>query len=124
MFLQFKQYQNINIKNQKKMTLTNIISNLETKQLYLLKNTTMDKKTFKKGIKIYNYHPLKNGLISINFAYILDKNTRSASKKIVIEKNGGALNSLYIHKCEKNDRKKVQKLQPFVFYRTKRYKTN
>ena len=59
----------------------------------------MTKKEFKKTVQIYRSHNLKNGFISITFAYILNETCKSVSKTVEIEKFGGALNSLYLFKC-------------------------
>ena len=57
----------------------------------------MTKEEFKKTVKIHKSHTLKNGFISITYAYVLGNNTVSAENKIVAYKNGGAFNSLYIY---------------------------
>lgn len=58
----------------------------------------MTKLEFSKTVRIFRSHELKSGMISITFSYILTESCQSISKKIEIEKCGGALNSLYIHK--------------------------
>ena len=58
----------------------------------------MTKHEFSKTVEIYRYHNLKNGFISITFAYVYNQSLKTTSKTIKIEKNGGALNSLYIYK--------------------------
>jgi len=60
----------------------------------------MKKSEFKTTVKIYKSHTLKNNFISITYAYILGNNTVSEESTIEIEKEGGALNSLYIHLCK------------------------
>ena len=60
----------------------------------------MTKKEFRKTVKIYRSHTLKNNFISITYATILDSNTVSDETTIEIENNGGALNSLYIFHCK------------------------
>lgn len=54
-------------------------------------------KEFKTGVRVYKSHPIKNNLISITYATVLGANTVSTQKTIVIEKNGGALYSLFNH---------------------------
>ena len=60
----------------------------------------MKKSEFKNTVKIYKSHNLKNNFISITYASILGNNTVSEESTIEIEKEGGALNSLYIHLCK------------------------
>ena len=57
----------------------------------------MTKKEFSKTIRIYKSHNLKNDYISVTYATVLSPNTVSEETTIEIEKNGGALNSLYIY---------------------------
>jgi hypothetical protein len=49
---------------------------------------------FKKRVKIYKTHKLKNDFISINYAYFLGNNCISAPSKVKIEKVGTPYNSL------------------------------
>jgi|15BtaG_2_1085339.scaffolds.fasta_scaffold09810_3 hypothetical protein len=56
----------------------------------------MTKSEFKKGVKIYKSHPLKNGLISVTYAMRLNSTTVTTESTTIIEKNGGALNSLFV----------------------------
>jgi len=60
----------------------------------------MTKKEFRKTVKIYRSHTLKNNFISITYATILDSNTVSDETTIEIENKGGAMNSLYIYLCK------------------------
>jgi len=60
----------------------------------------MKKSEFKTKVKIYKSHNLKNNFISITYASLLGNNTVSKESTIEIEKEGGALNSLYIHLCK------------------------
>ena len=57
----------------------------------------MNKSEFKNHVQIYKSHPLKNGFISVTYASVLGQNTVSTESTIEIEKDGGALNSLYKH---------------------------
>lgn len=57
----------------------------------------MTKNQFKQTVRIYKHHILANGLISITYAHVLGRNTVSSERTIIIDKNGGALNSLYIY---------------------------
>ena len=57
----------------------------------------MEKSEFKKTVKIYKIHNLKNNFISITYAYILGNNTVSEKTTIEAYKNGSALNSLHIY---------------------------
>ena len=57
----------------------------------------MNKSEFKNHVKIYKSHPLKNGFISVTYASILGRGAVSTESTIEIEKDGGALNSLYKH---------------------------
>ena len=59
----------------------------------------MKKQEFRKTVRIYKSHSLKNGLISITYCDILGPNTISVEKTVIAEKQGGALNSLYIFEC-------------------------
>lgn len=52
---------------------------------------------FKKEVKIYKSHKLKNGFISITYSVVLDPDTVSTEITIKIENKGGALHSLYAH---------------------------
>lgn len=58
----------------------------------------MTKKEFSKTVKIYKFHLLKNGFISINYCTIISSNSCTVQETVCIEKKGGALNSLYLHK--------------------------
>ena len=60
----------------------------------------MKKSEFKTTVKIYKSHNLKNNFISITYASVLGNDTVSKESTIEIEKEGGALNSLYIHLCK------------------------
>lgn len=60
----------------------------------------MNKQEFKSTVKIYKSHTLKNNFISITYSTILDSNTVSTETTIEIEKDGGALNSLYVYCCK------------------------
>lgn len=60
----------------------------------------MNRHNFYKTVKIYKSHKLANGFISITYASILGNNTVSEEITVRIEKDGGALNSLYVHHCE------------------------
>lgn len=57
----------------------------------------MTKKEFAKTVKIYKSHKLKNGLISVTYAYRLGDDTVSTQHTVAIEDKGGALTSLYNH---------------------------
>jgi len=57
----------------------------------------MTKSEFKKGVIIYKSHPLKNGLISVTYAVRLNSTTVTTESTTIIEKNGGALNSLFVN---------------------------
>ena len=57
----------------------------------------MEKSEFAKGVKIYKSHLLKNGFISITYANVLSPSTVTTETTVEIEKNGGALNSLFAH---------------------------
>lgn len=48
----------------------------------------------KTQVKIYKSHLLKNNFISVTFAYRLNPTTVSTIKKLIIQKNGGAAESL------------------------------
>jgi hypothetical protein len=52
---------------------------------------------FKKSVIIYKSHPLRNGFISITYSTVLGINTVSGERTVEIEKNGGALHSLYYY---------------------------
>lgn len=56
----------------------------------------MTKAEFSKTVKIYKSHNLANGFISITFARIIGPSTVSTETTRVLEKNGGALNTLYM----------------------------
>ena len=55
---------------------------------------------FKKTVEIYKSHNLKNNFISITYANVLCNNSVGTESTIEIEKNGGALISLYFHLCK------------------------
>lgn len=55
----------------------------------------MTKKEFAKTVTIYKSHKLKNGFISVTYAYILGDNTVSTQRTVEIKDRGGALTSLY-----------------------------
>ena len=57
----------------------------------------MTKKQFYKTVKIYSSHILICDRISISYSYYVDKNTLTVRKTIIVEKNGGALNSLFLY---------------------------
>ena len=59
--------------------------------------TKMTKSEFAKTVVIYKSHKLKNGFISVAYAYILGHNTVSDERKVEIENMGGALTSLFYH---------------------------
>ena len=63
----------------------------------------MTKKEFSKTVKIYKSHKLKNGFISVTYAYILGHNTVSTEHTVAIEDKGGALTSLHYDKCVRRD---------------------
>lgn len=54
-------------------------------------------KEFKKYVKIYKSHKLKNGFISITYAITLGCDVVSTERTIEIENKGGALHSLYAY---------------------------
>lgn len=60
--------------------------------------TTITKTEFAKTVKIYKSHRLKNGFISITYAYVIGDNTVSEQHTEEIEDKGGALTSLWIEK--------------------------
>lgn len=62
--------------------------------------TIISKSEFKKTVKIYRSHNLKNNFISVTYAFI-NKNTVGISRTVEIENKGGALTSLYFEKCLK-----------------------
>jgi len=55
---------------------------------------------FKATVEIYKSHNLKNNFISITYANVLCNNSVGTESTIEIEKNGGALISLYFHLCK------------------------
>jgi len=57
----------------------------------------MTKSEFKKSVKIYKSHLLKNGFISVTYANVLSPSTVTTETTLEIEKNGGALNSLFVY---------------------------
>ena len=63
----------------------------------------MKKSEFKKSVKIYKSHNLKNGFISVTYANIINRPHSikpwgvTTETTVEIEKNGGALNSLFVH---------------------------
>ena len=57
----------------------------------------MTKKEFAKTVKIFKSHKLKNGFISVTYAYVLNDTTVSTQYTVGIEDKGGALTSLYNH---------------------------
>lgn len=59
--------------------------------------TKMTKEEFAKTVVIYKSHKLKNGFISVTYAYVLGHNTVSDERKVEIEDMGGALTSLFYH---------------------------
>ena len=59
--------------------------------------TLQDVKDFKKCVKIYKSHKLKNGFISVTYAYLYNSTTCSTEETIEIENKGGALHSLYTY---------------------------
>ena len=61
-------------------------------------NTKMTKSEFAKTVTIYKSHKLKNGFISVTYAYVLAPNTVSTAHTEEIEHKGGTLTSLYIEK--------------------------
>ena len=64
----------------------------------------MTKQEFSKTVKIYRSHNRANGFISITFARILGPGAVSTQTTTVLEKNGGALNTLYNWLVEPNAR--------------------
>jgi len=68
------------------------------------KITTMTKQEFSKTVKIYKSHNRANGFISITFARILGPGAMSTETTRVLEKNGGALNTLYMWLVEPHSR--------------------
>lgn len=54
-------------------------------------------KEFKKDVKIYKSHKLKNGFISVTYAYVYNSTTCSTEETVEIENKGGALHSLYAY---------------------------
>ena len=70
-----------------------ILNNYKNKKI-------MKKSEFKTTVEIYKSHNLKNNFISITYANVLCNNTVGTESTIEIEKEGGALNSLYIHLCK------------------------
>jgi len=57
----------------------------------------MEKSEFKKSVKIYKSHLLKNGFISVTYVNVLGASTVTTETTVEIEKNGGALNSLFLY---------------------------
>ena len=57
----------------------------------------MTKQEFKSATKIYKSHTLASGMISVTYANVLGASSVSTEKTIVVEKMGGALESLYNH---------------------------
>ena len=57
----------------------------------------MKKSEFKKSVKIYKSRLLKNGFISVTYANVLGASTVTTETTVEIEKNGGALNSLFLY---------------------------
>ena len=57
--------------------------------------TKMTKEEFAKTVVIYKSHKLKNGFISVTYAYVLGNNTVSTQRTVEIENMGGALTSLF-----------------------------
>ena len=55
---------------------------------------------FKKTVKIYKSHNLKNDFISVTFANVLNQYTVTTETTVQIPKFGGALNSLYQYYCK------------------------
>lgn len=55
------------------------------------------KKEFAKTVIIDRSHKLRNGFISVTYAYILGNNAVSTQYTVEIEDKGGALTSLYAH---------------------------
>lgn len=61
----------------------------------------MNKREFSKNVRIYKSHKLKNGYISITFAWILQRNpvgivtTVSTQSTVELENQGGALTTLW-----------------------------
>lgn len=64
--------------------------------------TKMSKTEFAKTVIICKSHKLKNGFISVTYAYVLGHNTVSTERKVEIEDMGGALTSLFYHLTNKN----------------------
>jgi hypothetical protein len=60
----------------------------------------MSKEDFAKTVKIYKSHDTQyNSRMAITYANKLSPTTMSSQKTIDVAKNGGALNSLWLHFC-------------------------